>query len=118
MLAINLRDLAVLNVRLQREKVINKALAGEVAEGIQAQMDDWGLTPSERDVAWMLIKGYRFAEIAEQRRVKEGTVRLQATSLYAKAGVHGRAEFVAEIVQELLAPIWRTSATDEVGSGR
>ena len=33
---------------------------------------------------------------------KESTPRLHATSVYAKAGVSGRAEFVAEIFQPLL----------------
>ena len=60
------------------------------------------MTNSEKDVAWLIIKGYRFAEIAEARGVKENTSRLQATAVYAKAGVSGRAEFVAEIIQSLL----------------
>ena len=60
----------------------------------------------------MIIKGYRFAEIAELRQVKESTTRLQATTLYAKAGVHGRGEFVAEIIHQLLAPILEDSSSD------
>ena len=44
----------------------------------------------------------RFAEIAEARGVKENTTRLQATAIYSKAGLSGRAEFVAEIIQSLL----------------
>ena len=118
LLAIDLRDLADLRTRLQREKSRNRALAGEIAAGIEAQMREWNLTPSEKDVAWAIVKGYRFAEIAELRRVKEGTVRLQATAIYGKAGVRGRAEFVAEIVQELLTPIWDDPETDEAPSGR
>ncbi len=112
-LAIDLRELADLRARLQREKSRNRALAGEMAAGIETQMDEWNFTPSEKDVAWMIIKGYRFAEIAEMRQVKEGTARLQATSVYGKADVHGRAEFVAQIVQELLMPIWEESGIDE-----
>ena len=60
------------------------------------------MTRSEKDTAWLIIKGYRFSEIAEIRNVKESTARLQATSLYAKAGVSGRAEFVAEMFLPLL----------------
>ena len=117
LLAFYLRDLADLRTRLRREKSRNRALAGEIAAGIEAQMREWKLTPSERDVAWAIVKGYRFAEIAELRRVKEGTVRLQATAIYGKAGVRGRAEFVAEIVQELLTPIWEDPETGEAPSG-
>lgn len=118
LLAFDLRNLADLRARLRREKSRNRALAGEIAAGIEAQMREWKLTPSEKDVAWAIVKGYRFAEIAELRRVKEGTVRLQATAIYGKAGVRGRAEFVAEIVQELLTPIWEEPETDEAPSER
>ena len=118
LLAIDLRDLSDLRTRLQREKSRNRALAGEIAAGIEAQMREWNLTPSEKDVAWAIVKGYRFVEIAELRRVKEGTVRLQATAIYGKAGVRGRAEFVAEIVQELLTPIWEEPENDAAGSGK
>ena len=111
-LLIGLRDLADLRKRLQREESRNKALAGDLADGIDAQMDEWRLTRSEREIAWMIIKGYRFAEIAELRQVKESTTRLQATTLYAKAGVHGRGEFVAEIIHQLLAPILEDSSSD------
>ncbi|MCY4381853.1 MAG: LuxR family transcriptional regulator [Nitrospinae bacterium] len=117
-LIISLRDLADLRTRLQRERTRNKALAGELAAGIEVQMDGWKLTPSEREIAWMIIKGYRFAEIAELRQVKENTTRLQATALYAKAGVHGRGEFVAEIIHHLLAPVLEDSSSDEVHPAR
>jgi len=113
-LIISLRDLADLRTRLKREETRNKALAGELAAGIDEQMDEWKLTPSEREIAWMIIKGYRFAEIAELRQVKENTARLQATALYAKAGVHGRGEFVAEIIHQLLAPILEDPSPEEV----
>jgi len=63
------------------------------------------LTKGEKDIAWLVLKGYRFSEIARFRGVKESTPRLQATSIYAKAGVKGRAELVAEILQPLLVSI-------------
>ena len=102
---IDLKELRDLRYRLDREQTRNKVLAGEIAEGIDAQMDGWKLTRTEREVAWMIIKGYRFSEIADLRHVKESTTRLQASTVYSKAGVRGRAEFVAEIVQQLLTPI-------------
>ncbi|MCY4592534.1 MAG: helix-turn-helix transcriptional regulator [Alphaproteobacteria bacterium] len=102
---IDLRELRELRSRLDHEETRNKVLAGEIAEGIDAQMDGWKLTRTEREVAWLIVKGYRFSEIADLRHVKESTTRLQASTIYSKAGVRGRAEFVAEIVQQLLTPI-------------
>jgi DNA-binding CsgD family transcriptional regulator len=104
-LIVNLRDLVGLRARLEQEQNRNRLLAGELATGIEEQMDAWRLTRSEKEVAWLIIKGFRFAEIADLRGVKENTTRLQASALYAKAGVSGRAEFVAEIVHQLLMPI-------------
>ena len=104
-LAMNLRELIGLRRRLSQEQNRNQVLAGELADGIEAQMKAWGLTPTEKEVAWLIIKGYRFAEIADLRQVKENTTRLQATTVYSKAGVSGRAEFVAEVIHQLLMPI-------------
>lgn len=101
-LVIGARDLGRLRTRLDREEKRNLVVSQGLADSIDAQMDEWRMTSSEKDVAWLIIKGYRFAEIAEARGVKENTSRLQATAIYAKAGVSGRAEFVAEIIQSLL----------------
>lgn len=101
-LVLDVRDIRHLRSRLRWEERRNMGLSGALAETIDEQMDEWRLTRSEKDVAWMVIKGYRFSEIAQARGVKESTPRLQATSVYAKAGVSGRAEFVAEILQPLL----------------
>ncbi len=96
------RDLRRVRRRLEAEKKITKFFSQQLAESIEEQMDEWLMTRSEKDTAWLIIKGYRFSEIAEIRNVKESTARLQATSLYAKAGVSGRAEFVAEMFLPLL----------------
>ena len=104
-LVITTRDLRGLRESLRHEAERNRAISGELAAVIGERMEEWRLTRSEKDVTWMIIKGYRFTEIAEARGSKESTCRLQATSLYAKAGVSGRAEFVAEIIQPLLMSI-------------
>ena len=100
-LVVGARDLRRLRARLARETRLNKALTGALVDTINEQMEEWRMTRSEKEVAWLIIKGYRFSEIADARGVKESTTRLQATSLYAKAGVSGRAEFVGEIIQPL-----------------
>ena len=101
-LFLNARDLGRLRTRLDVEEKRNRAVSQGLADSIEELMDEWRMTGSEKDVAWLIIKGYRFAEIAEARGVKETTTRLQATAIYSKAGVSGRAEFVAEIIQSLL----------------
>lgn len=117
-LVVNLRDLIGLRARLEQEQNRNRLLAGELATGIEEQMDAWRLTRSEKEVAWLIIKGFRFAEIADLRGVKENTTRLQASALYGKAGVSGRAEFVAEIVHQLLMPITEDELRDRTAGLR
>ena len=116
-LVLGVRDLRRLRVKLNQGEQRIQWLSGALAENISDQMEEWRLTRSEKDVAWLIIKGYRFSEIARARGVKESTPRLQATSVYAKAGVSGRAEFVAEILQPLLLSIpVRSSHGEETSS--
>jgi DNA-binding CsgD family transcriptional regulator len=75
---------------------------GELAAAIDAQFAAWGLTPAERDVALFALKGMDVAEIATLRGAAQGTVRVQLTRVYAKAGVTNRAQFAAWLVEDLL----------------
>ena len=75
---------------------------GALADVIAAQFTDWGLTPAERDVGFLALKGLDVAEIAELRGRAAGTVRAQLTRIYSKAGVSGRAQFAAYFVEDLL----------------
>ena len=69
---------------------------------IETQFDDWRLTPAERDVGMLALKGLDVAEIASLRSAAQGTVRAQLTRIYAKAGVSGRAQFASWFVEDLL----------------
>ena len=80
-----------------------RAARGEMAEVIDAFFTDWGLTPSERDVALMVLKGIDNETIASLRGTAPGTVRAQCTSVYSKAGVDGRAQLFSVFMEELLA---------------
>lgn len=90
---------------VERLRAQDQALAvarGALGEVISAQFDAWGLTPAERDVGMLALKGLDVAEIAEMRGAAAGTVRAQLTRIYAKAGVSGRAQFAAWFVEDLL----------------
>lgn len=76
---------------------------GELSQVIRTQFEQWQLTPAEKDVGLMALKGLDVAEIAGIRGAAQGTVRAQLTRIYAKAGVTGRAQFAAWFVEDLLA---------------
>jgi DNA-binding CsgD family transcriptional regulator len=89
--------------RMRAQETALMAANGALAEVIGAQFAEWGLTPAERDVGMLALKGLDVAEIAELRGAAQGTVRAQLTRIYAKAGVSGRAQFAAFFVEDLLA---------------
>ncbi|MGG7565372.1 helix-turn-helix transcriptional regulator [Rhodovulum sp. DZ06] len=89
--------------RMQEMDAGLRAARGRMGEVIEGFFDDWGLTPSERDVALMILKGFENKEIAEIRGAAPGTVRAQSAKVYAKAGVGGRAQLLSLFMDELLS---------------
>jgi len=88
----------------ERWRAQNEATLRGLSEAIDGQLDRWRLTPSEKEVAFLLLKGLSFKELAEVRGTSERTVRQQALAVYAKAGVAGRAELSAFFLEDLLSP--------------
>jgi DNA-binding CsgD family transcriptional regulator len=78
-------------------------LAG-LGEAIDKQFDRWSLTPAERDVALLQLKGLRHKEIADLRKTSERTVRQQALAVYRKSGLNGRNDLAAFFLEDLLLP--------------
>ena len=75
-----------------------------LSRSIDAQLDGWRLSPAEKEVAFLLLKGLGLREIAELRGTHEKTVRAQSASIYAKAGLAGRSELAAFFLEDLLVP--------------
>ena len=98
-----LQRLKQLKAQLSDERVKTARLSGELLMVMNNQFTNWGLSPSESDVALLLIKGLSMKEIAEARQVKEKTVRQQATHIYAKSGYSGRHELVAHFIEDLMS---------------
>jgi DNA-binding CsgD family transcriptional regulator len=80
-----------------------QALVG-LGEAIDEKLDDWGLTPAEREVALYLLKGYTHKGIARRTNRSHQTVRQHAASVYAKADLSGRAELSAFFLEGLILP--------------
>jgi DNA-binding NarL/FixJ family response regulator len=63
-----------------------KALEG-LGRAIDRQFDAWGLTPAEREVALLILKGHGHKQIAGLTGRSERTVRQRAVAVYDKAGL-------------------------------
>lgn len=83
------------NIRLREGKK-------EYQEVIQWQFAEWSLTPSEKEVALLILKGLSIKEISQARSTKEKTVRTQASSIYDKSNLGGRHELSAWFFEDLL----------------
>jgi DNA-binding CsgD family transcriptional regulator len=75
-----------------------------LGRAIDTQFEAWRLTPTEREVALLLLKGYGHKEIAAATRRSERTVRQHAGAVYDKAGLAGRAELAAFFLRDLRVP--------------
>lgn len=102
-LLIELRRVSHLKIRVRQERVKTARLSGELMAVMRNQFANWGLSPSECDVALLLIKGLSMKEISMAREVKEKTIRQQATAIYAKSGYAGRHELVAHFIEDLMS---------------
>lgn len=92
---------------LRQEAKIWREKASVHIEGlsiaISRQLENWGLTPSEREIAFLLIKGLSMREIANLRNTNEKTARAQAGMIYQKSGLSGRADLSAYFLEDLLS---------------
>jgi DNA-binding CsgD family transcriptional regulator len=89
--------------RDQWRESAQSALAG-LGEAIDQQFAAWKLTPTEREVALLLLKGYGHKQIAGATQRSERTVRQHAVTVYQKSGLAGRAELAAFFLEDLLLP--------------
>jgi DNA-binding CsgD family transcriptional regulator len=73
----------------------------DVTKHIETEFSRWTLSDTEKDIAWLILKGVSFLEIAEMRNRSERTIRQQAGAIYAKSGLRSRAELSAFFLEDL-----------------
>lgn len=97
------------NLDASREEALRwrrdaRTLIEGLGVAIDRQLQAWGLSPAEQEIARLLLKGLSHKEIAQVRGVTETTVRQQAQATYRKAGLSGRNDLAAFFLEDLLAP--------------
>ena len=109
-------DAAQLRADVARFRSESQQHARGLGEAIDRQFHRWGLSPAEREVALLLVKGLSHKEAAEVRATSERTVRQQALAVYRKAGLAGRAELAAFFLEDLLQPVPAAPGADGAAS--
>lgn len=74
---------------------------------VDGQFHEWGLTPTESEIALLLLKGNSHKSIARATGRSERTVRQHAVSVYQKSHLGGRAELAAFFLGDLALPSTR-----------
>ncbi len=113
-LVVEARKLLRMSTELDREKTRNANLSGSLQCYINEQFIQWRFSASETEIAWLMLKGFSFKEIAGFRQVKEKTVRQQASIIYTKSKNKNRSEFNSFFYEELIIGIDSQYPSDKV----
>ena len=96
------RSSSRLKISLAQQHTRLSRLSGEFIKVVTLQFEYWNLTKTEKEVGWMILKGYSFNDIASFRESREKTVRHHAAKIYAKSTTANRSEFAAFFLEDLL----------------
>lgn len=98
-------------------KRVSKSYLEGLSKEIDRQLNEWDLTEAERDVSFLILKGFSIKEIAQIRDTSSKTVRTQMNAIYSKSGLAGRSQLSAFFLEDLLLPAHsnQSSSTDETG---
>jgi len=91
-----------LKINLAEQHTRLSRLSGEFIKVVTLQFEHWNLTRTEKEVGWMILKGYSFNDVATFRESREKTVRHHAAKIYAKSNTANRSEFAAFFLEDLL----------------
>jgi cytochrome b/DNA-binding CsgD family transcriptional regulator len=83
------RNVLKLRAESERWRAQSKKYLDGLSEAIEAQLAAWSLSTSEKEIAFLLLKGLSLKDIALIRNTAEKTVRSQSVSIYSKAGLAG-----------------------------
>ncbi len=93
------RNLLVRNSKVEGQL---RVASGEFHALLKEHFAQWGLSPSETDVAYFAIKGMSNNEIAALRGTSDGTVKAQLNAVYKKAGLESRTQLLGYFIEELM----------------
>lgn len=92
-----------LNV-VEKMKVRERIAANEFKQVCDLAFSEWKFSKAESEIAHHLLGSRSLKDIASFRYTSEGTLKNQARSIYSKAGVKNRVEFMAGLIEKL-APV-------------
>ena len=109
----------VWRVRIQIAAVNDRLRVASQAftELVDEEFNTWNLTPAEREVALLLLKGFSNAEIARIAGKAEGTVKAQCNAIFRKAEVSNRGQLASSFFEVLMQDPLETQTAARRGDG-
>lgn len=98
--------------RMRRASDQIEAATGQFQTHVDRQFDSWSLTPTERHVALLVIKGFSNSEIASLRKSSESTVKSHLTSIFRKSGMNSRQQLVSSVIEDIVAALPQQFGSD------
>lgn len=95
----------LLATRINRLDGQIKAVSGDFQISVERQFDNWSLTPTEKQVAVLVMKGFSNSEIARLRGTTESTVKSQLTSIFRKTQLSSRQQLASHLIEDILESI-------------
>jgi DNA-binding NarL/FixJ family response regulator len=82
---------------VSRFRAVSAPVPGPAPVTVTSGQDTWRrvLSSAEYDIAQLAVRGLSNAEIAEERWVREGTIKQQLSSVYRKLGLRGRSALIS-----------------------
>ncbi|TGN18950.1 DNA-binding response regulator [Leptospira idonii] len=87
---------------LKRTNRILKNPSSGFWQEVSAQMEEWKLTDTEKEIAILLLRGFSHQQIAGVRQKSLRTVENQTASIYDKSSMRGKLEFISFFLTPLL----------------
>jgi DNA-binding CsgD family transcriptional regulator len=110
------RDFSAFRQQAEAWRTGSRKYLDGLSRSISLQLDQWQLTPAEKEVAFLLLKGLSLREIATARHTTEKTAGVQSSAVYTKSGLAGRSEMSAFFLEDLLPPDAASTNAAEDGS--
>lgn len=88
--------------RIQDVEMKVEAASGEFNNYLKSQFEEWGLSPTEKNITILVIKGFSNQEIADLRGTSESTVKSQMSSIFRKSNTSSRNQLVTWMLEDVI----------------
>jgi len=101
-LIFQIKEIRTMEVEIETSHQELEVLKGGLTREIEKQFNSWQLTPSEKEVAWLILKGISYSDIAKVKDISKRTVDQHSGSIFKKSNSSNRHEFVSGFIEEIL----------------